>query len=143
MADGADELRQLGTALKGAEKVIRKETLASLKATTAPLGTAVKAEAATLPSRGGLAGKVAATRVTTKVRMSGRQAGVRIVGTGRLNIDALDRGSLRHPLFGNKAHWFGQSVRPGWWSRPIEDAAPQIAADLEQAIGSALKQHVK
>lgn len=143
MADGADELRQLGTALKGADKVIRKETLTSLKATTEPLGSAVKAEASTLPGRGGLAAKVAATRVSTKVRMSGRQAGVRIVGLGRLNIDRLDRGSLRHPLFGNKQHWFGQSVRPGWWSRPIEAAAPQVAEDLGNAVGAALKRHVK
>ncbi len=140
---GADELRSLGAALKGADKALRKEIQTALKATVAPLADAVKAEGgSTLPSRGGLAAKVEATRITTKIRMTGRQAGVRIVGKGKLEIEPLDVGVLRHPLFGNEKFWFQQSVRPGWWSRPIEERADTIRADLAQAIGDALKRVV-
>jgi len=144
VSNGAEELRQLGAVLKGTDKLIRKETLDSLKATTAPLGDAVSAEASSiLPQRGGLAAKVAASRVTAKIRTSGRQAGVRLVAKGRLEIDPIDRGIVRHPLFGNTSHWYGQSVLPGWWSRPITDAAPRIAEDLSEAIGAALKRAVQ
>jgi hypothetical protein len=51
----------------------------------------------------------------------------------------LDAGILRHPLFGNREHWYNQelqSVRPGWFTSPCEDAAPQVAAGLERALGN-------
>lgn len=146
VSDGADELRQLGAALKAAgDKVMRKEVIDSLKQATGPIGDDVRAEAArTFGRRGGLADIVANTKVTTKVRLAGRQAGVRIVGRNTIKqLEATDLGSLRHPLWGNKSHWRSQSIRPGWWSRPIEERAPQIRDDLRDAVHQGLKRAVR
>lgn len=143
---GPEELIELGKALKGAEKPIRAGTLKALKAAaTTDVQDAVRDEGApTLPQRGGLAERAAAVRVSAKVRLSGRQAGVRIVGRGRMkNLDALDRGTVRHPLFGDRAHWYPQTVLPGWWSRPITARAPQIRAKLAETIGEELKTLVR
>lgn len=41
----------------------------------------------------------------------------------------------RHPLFGNKNHWYqSRPVHPGWFSDTIADSADEI----ERAIGNAL-----
>lgn len=145
MATGPDELRDLGRALKAlGDKQVRKDTIDSLKRVTAPLTDVVQAEARTvLPQRGGLADVVAQTKVTTKIRLSGRQAGIKLVGRGRVSVDRIDRGDLRHPLFGNRSYWFNQSVRPGWWSRPILEQADRVGRDLEQAIGDGIRRAVR
>jgi hypothetical protein len=49
----------------------------------------------------------------------------------------LNRGKWRHPLFGNRSHWFEQSVTPGWFdktgieARPVFEAAAGVG--LERA----------
>lgn len=144
MADAADELRELAAALKTAgDKVMRKEVIDTLKAEAKPLGeSAMRNAGATLPRRGGLAEVVAATPVTVKVRLGGRQAGITLVGRGRVGIASIDEGTLRHPLYGNRAFWFSQSVRPGWWSETISRGAPQVAMKLEEAIAAGLQRAV-
>ena len=58
-------------------------------------------------------------------------------------LEALDRGELRHPLYGNRKYWFSQSVRPGFWSRPIEDRAPQIRDAVAKEVGDGLHKLVQ
>jgi hypothetical protein len=55
----------------------------------------------------------------------------------------LDAGILRHPLFGDREHWYtqaggagtGPGMHSGWFTSPCEDAASRVAAGLEQALG--------
>ena len=52
----------------------------------------------------------------------------------------LDAGILRHPLFGDKEHWYSHEgaahgMKPGWFTGSCEDAAPRVAAGLERALG--------
>lgn len=144
---GAEELRALGAALKGAEKPVRKATIDALKkAATGDLQDAVRAAADSLPSGGGLAARMAAVKIAPKVRLSGRQAGVRLVGRVRgirAQLEVIDAGRVRHPLFGDRAYWFAQSVLPGWWSTPITARAPRIREDLAGAVGDAVKTLVR
>ncbi len=74
----------------------------------------------TLPARGGLGGWVAASRISIRFKDSGRSAGVYIkvskkAGDGdKADLDRLDTaGRVRHPLYGNRRYWFGQTVPPG------------------------------
>ena len=56
---------------------------------------------------------------------------------GRRRLRRLDAGVLAHPLYGRRRHWYAQgepSVKPGWFSGPAQDAAPQVRAALEQAL---------
>ena len=61
-------------------------------------------------------------------------------GIKNRKLSRLDSGILWHPLFGRfprtdrRNRWFEQSVTPGWFTQPAQDAAPQV----REAIGQAL-----
>ena len=72
-------------------------------------------------------------------RNSGGDAVVSVTATTRgaaerRRIRRLDRGTLAHPLFGDRGHWYNQAVTPGWFTGPAEDAAPQVREALQQAL---------
>lgn len=133
---GAEDLEKLGRALKQVgDRELRKELLAALRAATKPMKAAVQASAReNLPSRGGFADLVAASRFTTKNRLSGKNVGMRFEAKNKHDIKALDRGRLRHPLYGNKDHWFTQTVQAGWFSTPIEEMSGEIRVEVSQAL---------
>ena len=56
--------------------------------------------------------------------------------TGKsIDLQAADRGILRHPLFGNRRFWYTQRIPPGWFTRPEEEHANATApAELEKAV---------
>ena len=145
---GAEDLRRLGQALKElGDKEIRKETLRALKAPAKRLGEDARDRAGTvLP--GGLGEYIAGTRVTVQARMSGQNASIRVRGVrrkqgGLVDLDAIDRGRLRHPLFGDRRHWYTQQVQPGWWTKAMEAGAPAVRAELARVIGDAIARAVK
>jgi hypothetical protein len=123
---GADQLSQLARDLRAAgEKDLRRELLRGIQRAGKPLKAAARTAALTeLPSRGGLAERVAGSRWAVKTRTAGRGVGVRVTGAGDLDLRSLNRGRLRHPLYGKRGHWFDQPVPPGWF-----DDAMQVAAD--------------
>lgn len=52
-----------------------------------------------------------------------------------MDLWSLDRGRLRHPLFGNRRHWYQQSVKPGWWSQSLQRAADdEVKREILQAL---------
>lgn len=82
-----------------------------------------------LPVSGGYAGIISgALRVSTKA--SG--GGVEITGrAGRRQIQNLEGGGLRAPSYGRRSRpWHNQSVRPGFFTKPITEMAPQIRAGI-------------
>lgn len=100
----------------------------------------------TLPSSGGLNRWVARASVTARFRDSGRSAGVTIkvsrkAGDGdKADLDALNRsGSIRHPLYGNRGHWYSQAVPPGFFDRPWEAFRPDFIKACDDAFDRALE----
>jgi hypothetical protein len=78
-------------------------------------------------------------RVSNRVRAGGQtvritapERGSRLVARRRL-LD-LNRGVLKHPLFGNRRHWYAQAVRPLFFDEPIEQNAPRIRQEIEDAL---------
>lgn len=123
---GAEQFRDLALRLKTADKAMMGELRKGVAAAVRPLGEAVKAEIpATMP--GGYAPTLSRSvrnRVTS--RASGANFGVSFTTwaagkSQRRKVSALNRGTLRHPLFGNRNRWYATRVRPGFWSRPVED----------------------
>jgi hypothetical protein len=53
--------------------------------------------------------------------------------TGRA-VDALERGSLRHPLFGNRGWWYRQRVRRGFASIPLKAIKPHIVREIDHEL---------
>ncbi len=129
-------MASLSKALKAAggtadSKALRKELLKGIQRASRPLKEAAQSSArANLPQSGGLAETVGQAKFRTKTISGGKRVGVRVVATGKHNIRAMDRGRLRHPVFGNRAVWVEQSIKPGWFSDAIQDGAPRVRAEI-------------
>jgi hypothetical protein len=59
---------------------------------------------------------------------------VRVTATSQHDIALIDSGTVIHPLFGDRRHWYSESVRPGWWSTPVSNIEPNVEASAEQAV---------
>jgi hypothetical protein len=126
-------------------RVVLKEVRRELREPLPSFRKAVKAWCLTnLPRRGGLAEWVATLRITMQVRDRGRTAGIRLRGSRASTKDKADLkrldadGRVRHPLYGDRRHWFQQQVTPGFFSGPFEAVDWEERAD--RALDRALDQ---
>lgn len=135
---GAAELRIAARQLRIEQKALRAGAVKAIERGVRKLRVTIPAAAGRLPS--GYATVMAAdVRVSTSVRLSGRDpvVGVKVwapgqAGGGNRDVDAVDKGLLRHPLFGNRNRWYAQAVRPGFASDPFAEAKPAILDELEK-----------
>ena len=106
---------------------------------TKPTRTKIKKSALdTLPARGGAA-KRFAKLPTQNTDFREKSAGVKIVLKRKgSDLQSLDKGRLRHPLFGNRKHWYEQSVAAGFFTKPIEEDAD----DLKRRISGRIDKYV-
>lgn len=140
---GADKLTEVGKRLKAAgDKGLRKEFLAGMQRAGAPLKAEAQASARThLPHRGGLAAEAAGSGFSVRTRTAGRSVGVRVVAKGRKvrALGALDRGRLRHPVYGNRNVWVTQHIAPGWFTGALTRHADVVQAQMLAAMDATLK----
>jgi hypothetical protein len=124
------DLRQAGA------KELRRELYRGLQRAAKPLIADAKVSARSLPHRGGLADRAARARFRVKAR-AGRTPSISIVAAdakGRsVDLDALDRGTVRHPTFGHRP-WVAQQVRPEWFTRPMVNGSPQVRDEMLRAV---------
>lgn len=97
-----------------------------------------------LPGRNGLAAWVARTKVTAKITLSGRAAGVRLKGGrnskgGRTDTRSIDKGTVRAPSWGRRADadWHSQRVPAGFFSEPAAEV-DQWRRSVLDAVDDAL-----
>lgn len=134
--EGADQLDAAARRLRAAGsagKGLRKEMLAGIRAAAKPTVAAVKANTATLPQRGGL-GRRLRTGIGVRTVTSGQRVGVRIVSRHKYSVNRINRGRLRHPVFGHRDRWATQNVRPGWFTDPIEKDIDQLRHAVVDAV---------
>ena len=138
---GADEFADLSRALKAAgDKGMQRELAKAMNRVTKPLTLGVKASVADYVPSAYAAVLAPSLRVTTRRSASARGAGVRLTAkasTGRgkpRELSRLDAGVLRHPGWGNRRFWYSQPVRPGFYTRELEQGAPRVRRELVEAI---------
>ena len=133
---GPEQLARISRQLREeANRGLRRELDKALREAVAPLRTALPESAReTLPKRGGLAGQIAASRISVRRIPAARGGGLRLTATNPRALRLLNRGRVRHPVFGREP-WVTQKVRPGWWDRPIEQAGPDVQAAVKEAVG--------
>lgn len=79
-------------------------------------------------------------KVSTSVRFSGSAPGVTVSvsaptgGPQGRDVSRLERGQLSHPLFGDKHHWYRQSVTRGFASKPVKAARPAIVREIDDEL---------
>ena len=145
----AQDLAVLARNLRDAgETGLRRELQAAIRDAAATIPPVVRAE---LPQR--LPDRYAAVLdpdldMGSSTRTTGTEIGVSVYvrprGRKKRKLPRLDTGILWHPVFGSylvprrQWEWAEQglpSVQPGFFSDPVEDAAPRVRADMIAAIG--------
>lgn len=130
---GAEGLRLVGEAVRrlGSDRTIVTQMTKEIRRAVPPIRRAVKANAVEyLPHSGGLNVWASKGRVTANVRRGAKNAGITIFdgrnsSRKRSDFDALNEGSIRHPLFGNREHWYPQVVRANFFTDAITDEGVQ------------------
>lgn len=130
---GAENLAGIARALKEAGNgELRRELFKGLNRATKPLKADVKQSAIQLlPSRGGLNTIVANAKLTTSNRASGKNPGVRLTAKSQgHNLPPIDRGMVRHPVFGRRSVWVLQPVTPGFFTKPLNAGVGKVRLEL-------------
>jgi hypothetical protein len=138
---GANQLRALARDLKeagGPARGLRRELLAAMRLAGKPLVDAAKESArAHLPRKGGLNTWVAdGSKIAVRNRVAATNTvGMRIVATkGNHDLEDMDTGSIRHPVFGHRTTWVSQDVYQGWFTKPLNAALPMVQAEVLMAM---------
>lgn len=90
----------------------------------------------TRPLRATLAGGIRTSVV------QGSSPGARVwMDTSRLPLDLrgmpalIEKGTVRHPVFGNRHKWTSQYARPsGWWSRTVQAGMPAMRDEVARIL---------
>lgn len=130
-------LGKFRAALKTADKVLKTELYKGMNRATRTLRKDVKDAARDrLPKRGGLNKRVARSRISVRRRLNARNPRVTIATTGNpvQQVWSIDRGLVRHPVYGNREVWRTTKVTPGFWTDTLQREAPTVRREFQKAI---------
>lgn len=135
---GAERLALLSRQIKDlGDKDLKRELTRAIERTVEPLRRELPLSALrTLPQRGGLAARVASSQISIDRRSTGRGSGLRVRARNPYALRRIDKGIIRHPVYGNRRAWVKQRVEPGWFTNPIDAAVPAIRADIEKVMNA-------
>lgn len=123
------------------QRELRNELRRSLAATTKASRVRIRdGERAYLPRRGGAQKRF--VRIPTQTMgTSGHEVSVKLTQKRkRSDMQALNRGILRHPVYGNRKVWKVTNIRRGMWDDQIGIVGPaitlRVVKDLEKLVTS-------
>lgn len=138
--DGRAELRRVQGILAGSDAELTAAVRKGLPGALDPLKVEIpEAARARMPTSGGYAALLAAaTRVLVRIATGEASATVKVTAMGKResrDIRARNRGSLRHPTYGNKSSrgWQNQRVRPGMVDDPLKKAERRTVRMVKKA----------
>lgn len=137
---GADKFGALAKALRAAgDKELKKELYRGINRAVKPLTEDVKRGTPKyLPRR--YAFELAKSLKVRARRRAGRDPSVRLVGQAKTprgkdrDLASLNRGRLRHPLYGNRRYWYDQDVSPNWWDDPLFEGVGAVREEIVRVI---------
>jgi hypothetical protein len=133
---GAGELRRVAAQLRAEQKALQANIVRGARRAVRPLERAIRAEVPAHMPGGYTAVLAPALRITTSVRFASSPGiRIRVRAAGKVedrDVASLDAGVLRHPLFGNRGHWYAQGIRAGFVSGPARALADDVYRELNQ-----------
>ncbi len=139
---GAEKFASVAKALRQAgDKELQKELYSALNRATKPMRAEAKKSAEqNLPRTGGLNKRVARARMSTR-RRAGKNPGVKIVATGMSQLGLMDKGRVRHPVWGNRSRWVNQPIPQArdWFTRPMEGGAKDVRREIVKTLDTIAK----
>ena len=138
----AEEFKQLGAQVKSLDdprlmRAMRKRLRTDLQPVGAEVVTAM---AGASPHRGGLSGKVAAGRATVVLDLA-RGASLRLM-SGGVRMTAIEKGAIRHPVFGHRKTWAMTSMQPDTGSKEFERHADTLAMAVMDELTTTVRQAI-
>lgn len=137
---GADQLLAMSKALKGWDNELRKEMHKGIRDAAKPLIPIVReALRQTYPKRGGLADKMAKSKIRTAYR-TGSDPGVTIIIPGLQAKLGEDYGLIRHPVHANPNKtrrqwaWVAQSVDAGAIEAAVNANLDEVIPGIERIL---------
>lgn len=134
--EGADKFGKLARQLRLlGDKELRSELYRGINRSVKPLTEDVKkATPRYLPRR--YAFELSKSLKVRARRRAGRNPAVYLVAKANnprgkeRDLASLNRGRLRHPLFGNRRYWYDQDVSPNWWDDPLLEGADEVRREI-------------
>lgn len=138
--EGSEKLGALSDALRRYGTVeLEKELFQGITRAVDPLVKAVKASLkGYLPNR--YAEAVATSLVERAVRLAGSNPGIRLTASAKTpkgkqrDLVGLNKGRLRHPLYGDRQWWYDQDVKKGFWDEPLLDESDAVREELVKVL---------
>lgn len=138
--EGAEKFGAVAKTLKQiGDKELNRELYRGINRAVKPLREAVKEGAPRyLPRR--YAFELAKSLKVRTRRRAGRNPSIRLVGSAKTpggkdrDLASLNRGRLRHPLYGNRGYWYDQDVSPKWWDEPLFDNVKPVRAEIVKVL---------
>ena len=125
--------------LKGAEKSVARNLRKRLREAGRPLADGLLQDGPEgLPSGGGLADWLRQSKGA--VSMTQTKLQIRLARGGKHDLGAINRGQLRHPLYGNRRVWVGQSVEAGTYDKAFDKHAEQALPAIERVLDDIMKE---
>lgn len=132
------EYKAFTARLKAAEKTVRASLRKRIRDVGKPLGQAVAQDGPEgLPSSGGLADWLRAARPT--LSMTATRLTLK-VSRGRHDINAINAGRLRHPVYGNRRLWVQQAVTAGTYDKAFEKHAEAALPEIARVVDDIMKE---
>ena len=138
---GADDLAKIGRQLREAgDKKLKNNVAASIRKVAKPMGHKILEEAARdMPHRGGFSQRLAARKYGVRSSLTGKSASMWLAfKPGGRGLAAIDRGELRHPVFGHRKTWARQTVPAGRLSAALKDQGPEFQRSVLKAANDTL-----
>lgn len=51
---------------------------------------------------------------------------------------ALNAGYWRHPVFGNRERWVGQTSEAGWWQKTLNKRGPHVRNEIDKSVSEVM-----
>ncbi|MGA4726294.1 hypothetical protein ACPB67_02640 [Micromonospora taraxaci] len=137
---GSAQLHHVMKVLKETgNKGLGKGMAAGFRLAAMPLGPAVAAEVPKAMPSGYAPVLSRSLQFRTQVRAFKyvARATWRVYGDGqqeRRDVPSLNRGVLRHPLFGNRERWVDQKVRKGFVDRPVDRLGVDVRREMNKVV---------
>lgn len=127
------------------DKGLGKQMAAGFARATKPFKPAIQAEIPKAMPSGYAPTLSKSMQVRQAIRSSGTtaEAVLRVSAQGRRERRALpdlNRGLLRHKLYGNPKHWYSQRVRPGVVDRPADRLIPEAVRQMHAVVDVVARQ---
>lgn len=144
---GRAQLREVEARLDAAGKNLSKEDAKALANVAPKVARIIRAQTRThLPKRNGYAAVMfGALEFEASVKV-GRGMTMTVWAKGRKerrDVPVINRGALRHPVFGNREVWRTTRVRPGFIDDGVDKAEPLIVRSIRNAAEKVAKEIVR